>query len=41
MSNRHSGSCLCGQVRFEIDGEFERTTHLRRQPSRLGPTVAR
>ena len=24
MSNRHSGSCLCGGVRFEIDGEFER-----------------
>ena len=24
MSNRYSGSCLCGQVRFEIDGEFER-----------------
>ena len=24
MSNRHSGSCLCGEVRFEIDGEFER-----------------
>lgn len=21
---RHSGSCLCGEVRFEIDGEFER-----------------
>src|SRR5437764_472609 len=24
MSNRHTGSCLCGEVRFEIDGEFER-----------------
>ena len=24
MSSRHSGSCLCGAVRFEIDGEFER-----------------
>ena len=24
MSNRYAGSCLCGQVRFEIDGEFER-----------------
>jgi hypothetical protein len=24
MSNRHAGSCLCGAVRFEIDGEFER-----------------
>jgi hypothetical protein len=23
MSNRYSGSCLCGAVRFEIDGEFE------------------
>lgn len=24
MSNTHSGSCLCGEVRFEIEGEFER-----------------
>src|SRR5689334_2433377 len=24
MSNEYSGSCLCGGVRFEIDGEFER-----------------
>jgi hypothetical protein len=24
MSNRHVGSCLCGGVRFEIDGAFER-----------------
>ena len=24
MSNRYSGSCLCGGIRFEIDGEFER-----------------
>src|SRR5579862_10034105 len=24
MSNRHAGSCLCGEVRFEIKGEFER-----------------
>jgi hypothetical protein len=24
MSNRYSGSCLCGDVRFEIEGEFER-----------------
>ena len=24
MSNRYSGSCLCGLVRFEIDGEFQR-----------------
>lgn len=23
MSNRYSGSCLCGEVRFEIEGEFE------------------
>lgn len=23
MSETHSGSCLCGQVRFEIDGDFE------------------
>lgn len=21
---KHSGSCLCGQVKFEIDGDFER-----------------
>ena len=24
MSNKYSGSCLCGEVRFEIEGEFER-----------------
>ena len=24
MSSRYSGSCLCGEVQFEIDGEFER-----------------
>lgn len=24
MSNKHSGVCLCGQVRFEIEGEFDR-----------------
>lgn len=24
MSSRHSGSCLCGAVSFEIAGEFER-----------------
>ncbi len=24
MSKTHSGSCLCGAVRYEIDGEFER-----------------
>ncbi|WP_139555936.1 GFA family protein [Methylotetracoccus oryzae] len=24
MSKRYSGSCLCGEVRFEVDGEFER-----------------
>jgi hypothetical protein len=23
MSNTYSGSCLCGEVRFEIEGEFE------------------
>ena len=23
MSDTHSGSCLCGQVRFEIEGDFE------------------
>lgn len=23
MGEIHSGSCLCGQVRFEIDGDFE------------------
>src|SRR5688572_7428686 len=23
MGNKYSGSCLCGEVRFEIDGEFE------------------
>ena len=24
MSNTHSGACLCGEIRFEIEGEFER-----------------
>lgn len=24
MSNTHSGSCLCGAVRFEVAGDFER-----------------
>jgi hypothetical protein len=24
MINKHQGSCLCGEVRFEIEGEFER-----------------
>lgn len=24
MSQKHEGSCLCGAVRFEIDGDFER-----------------
>lgn len=24
MSNRYAGSCLCGEVRFEIEGEFDR-----------------
>ncbi|AXQ31346.1 GFA family protein [Solimonas sp. K1W22B-7] len=24
MSNRHSGSCLCGAVRFEVEGDFQR-----------------
>ena len=24
MSSKHSGSCLCGAVRFEITGDFER-----------------
>lgn len=23
MNNQHSGSCLCGEVRFEVEGEFE------------------
>lgn len=23
MSSQHSGSCLCGEARFEIEGEFE------------------
>jgi hypothetical protein len=24
MSNKHAGSCLCGAVRFEVAGDFER-----------------
>lgn len=24
MSDKHSGSCLCGAVQFEIEGDFER-----------------
>ena len=23
MTNKYAGSCLCGEVRFEIEGEFE------------------
>ncbi len=23
MSNKHMGSCLCGQIRYEIEGDFE------------------
>ena len=23
MTEKHHGSCLCGQVKFEIDGDFE------------------
>lgn len=23
MSNKHAGSCLCGQVKFEVEGNFE------------------
>ncbi|MCE7902187.1 MAG: GFA family protein [Gammaproteobacteria bacterium PRO9] len=24
MSEKHTGSCLCGAVRYEVDGSFER-----------------
>ena len=24
MSSKHAGACLCGQVRFEVEGDFER-----------------
>lgn len=24
MSDKHSGSCLCGEIKFEVDGPFER-----------------
>jgi hypothetical protein len=24
MENRHRGSCLCGSVRFEVEGDFDR-----------------
>jgi hypothetical protein len=24
VGDKHSGSCLCGEVRFEVEGEFER-----------------
>lgn len=24
MNTRYAGSCLCGEVRFEVEGEFER-----------------
>lgn len=24
MSSKHSGSCLCGAVRFEVEGDFEK-----------------
>lgn len=24
MNNKHTGSCLCGEVRFEVTGDFDR-----------------
>ena len=44
MSNKHSGSCLCGAVRFEVAGDFERfylchCEHCRKDTGRLTPRI--
>jgi hypothetical protein len=36
----HSGSCLCGQVRFEIEGDFERFFFCHCQRCRKGTGTA-
>ncbi len=38
--NKHAGSCLCGQVRFEIEGDFDRFFFCHCQRCRKGTGTA-
>jgi len=38
--SKHAGSCLCGQVRFEIEGEFDRFFFCHCQRCRKGTGTA-
>ena len=40
MVSKHAGSCLCGQVRFEIEGDFDRFFFCHCQRCRKGTGTA-